>query len=46
MTAQRSQRVAHSASELHFINNSINEWRRCLKYVVQQNGGHTEHFSI
>ncbi|MCP4281025.1 MAG: hypothetical protein GY776_13610 [Alteromonas sp.] len=27
----------------NFINNSINEWRRRLEYVVQQNGGHIEH---
>ena len=26
-----------------FIDKSINEWRRRLECVVQQNGGHMEH---
>jgi len=26
-----------------FIDESINEWRRRLECVVQQNGGHVEH---
>ena len=29
-----------------FINKSIDEWRRRLDCVVQQNGGHIEHMFV
>jgi len=30
----------------NFINSSISEWHWCLEYVVQQDGEHSEHFSV
>jgi len=35
--------IAWSQLSQSFIDNSINEWRRRLECVVQQQGGHIEH---
>ena len=42
---QLEQAIVHAWSKLpqKSIDCSINEWRRRLQYVVQQQGGHIEH---
>ena len=30
----------------HFIDRAIGQWRRWLECVVQQQGGHIEHFDV
>jgi len=44
--AELKQAIVNAWQELSqsFIDRSINEWRRRLECVVQQNGGHIEHF--
>ena len=43
--AEMKQAVVNASQQLSqaFIDKSINEWRRRLECVVQQNGGHIEH---
>ena len=42
---ETGNRVCVVCAVSKFIDRSINEWRRRLKCVVQQNGRHTEHLS-
>jgi len=44
--AELKQAIVNAWQELSqsFIDRSINEWRRRLECVVQQNGSHIEHF--
>jgi len=43
--SEQKQKIASAWQQLSqaFVDKSINEWRRRLECVVQQNGGHIEH---
>jgi hypothetical protein len=43
-TVESGNRGGVRALSQNFIDRSINEWQRRLECVVQQNGGHIEHF--